>query len=128
MTITLEEFLNQIELADICNDWSGSVLNIITKRWTTGGQRAKSCWGGEHGGYYAREVEPEPEFKELDKILEIFAPQITYLQYKVLVDEMIAMKMGEDNDWYGNTEEYSEKTLSLVQLYNYLCKNGFIDA
>jgi len=55
---------------------------FIELDWVTGGITGGSCWGGEAD--QPIESEKEPDFSELDLILEEFAPNITYLQYKKL--------------------------------------------
>lgn len=99
----------------------------IYKDWTTGG-RTGGGWDrdNDEDTYRPREVEPEPNFDELDKILELFYPSIGFLEYKALVRELVVVTEHEIPDWYGNNEEYSRKEVNLKELYNYLVKNGWI--
>ena len=56
----------------------GLVLN-----WKTGGTSGGSCWdNSEHTHYYSDPGNPEPNWSELDTILEHFCPSIPYIKYK----------------------------------------------
>jgi hypothetical protein len=84
--------------------------------WTTGGLTGGSCWGTSD--YSARESEPEPEFEELDRLLEGLRPEITYLQYKALYRMLVQTDSRTSNDYYGNHTSYALKTLELSALYD----------
>ena len=47
--------------------------------WVVGGMTGGSYRGGE---LYSCSAEPEPEFEQLDTILEKVCPNVTFLQYK----------------------------------------------
>jgi hypothetical protein len=127
--MTFKEFLEKIEQAGIiCKDWNDNYPELITKDWTTGG-RTGGGWDrdNDEDTYHPRKSEPEPEMGELDKILELFYPNINFLQYKVLVKELITVSEEYSSDYYGNDEYYSRKKLSLKGLYEYLVDKGWVD-
>lgn len=126
--MTYKEFLAKIEEAGIISkDWSGDYPELITEDWTTGGRTGGSCWGCSDKDYRPRDIEPEKNIDELDKIIELIYPSITFLQYKAMIGELITVSHEKSTDWYGNDEEYSRKRLSLEELYDYLVDREWID-
>lgn len=102
--------------------------HISTGQWITGGIGGGSCWDTGEGPdpHYSKDAEPEPEFVQLDKLLEIVWPAITHLQYKNLVRELITIKESSDNDYYGNYTNWSEKKIDIAALYRYLKERNVI--
>lgn len=90
----------------------------IVIRWETGGVRGGNCWGGEHETYYSDEK--EPDFEDLEKILEWRCPNLTFLQYKRICKKVIKQDQYTVNDYYGNHTDYSENYVYLEDLYNTL--------
>lgn len=95
----------------------------IQTSWVVGGRTGGSWRGGKH---YRREAEPEPEFEELDAILEKSCPGITFLQYKRLCSVLIEKDSSHDNDYYGNCADYAIKKFDLRRLYEHLRDNGLL--
>ena len=103
---------------------SHSTMDDIRVEWMIGGQGGGSCYGGEH---YSLDSEPEPEFEDLDILLEVFNPTITYLQYKKLTREILGIGERRNNDYYGNYTVYGVKKIYLDKLYSYLDSTGGLD-
>jgi len=99
----------------------------IAVEWTVGGQSGGSCWDDGEATHYAIDTEPEPEFDDLDKLLEQIFPAISYLQYKVLNRELVVVTEKHENDYYGNYTNYQRKTVDLGDLYDYLEKKGWLN-
>jgi hypothetical protein len=64
-------------------------------------------------------------FKELDSILELFCPQITFLQYRALSS---VIESGEEINYqyYGNYDKYNYNIVLLEKLYNKLVEMKLI--
>lgn len=89
--------------------------------WDMGGQSGGSCWStpDNPSQFYARDGEPEPEFADLDIILEKLAPRVSFLQYKGIC-RLVKRDSWRDDDWYGNYTLKGSKKIELNTLYNYL--------
>lgn len=90
----------------------------ISETWTTGGITGGNCWGGSAD--LPVRSDPEPEFTDMDRILEALCPTISFLQYKKLVQELVSYNSKTNYEYYGNYYEYSTKTINLKQLEEYL--------
>lgn len=100
----------------------------IEIEWTTGGRTGGSCWDtGDRDPHYAIEGEPEPEFEDLDRLLEALTPNMTFLQYKKIRRDMVVVNSRSRNDYYGNYTNMATKTVDLRQLYTYLLSKGHLD-
>jgi hypothetical protein len=93
--------------------------DVIYVEWIIGGREGGSCWGTRHS---AINVEPEPELIQLDQILERVCPNISFLQYKRLCQELIKIEKYTDNGYYGNYTDYCRKYVNLPELWRYLCE------
>jgi hypothetical protein len=121
--IDYKEFLDRLSDNDIyyLNGISGEYIKV---KWVVGGTTGRSCWGGEFKSKPIDELEDEPDFDKLDAILELFCPNITYLQYKKLTNELVKYSEYNDGgDWYGNYYEYKVKTVNLKELFEYINAN-----
>ena len=94
---------------------------IKSESWTTGGHWG-NCWGdeGEVG------AEPEVSFIELDKILEEYWPDITYLKYKIFSEQFVHKENKTDYGYYGSYEYYSYWYVNTGDLYDFLHENDKI--
>lgn len=110
-----KEFLEEIK--EICYvDYElGTGSEYIYKSWRTGGLTGGSCWGTSADTPI--EADSEPEWDELDTILEKYWPSITYLQYKKLI---LKAKVETEtvDDYYGNYTIYTKKKMYLRDLYD----------
>ncbi len=102
------------------------VLNPIEIQieWDIGGARGGNCWGDDACEYTSEEE--EPEFKELDTILQKIVPKITYLEHKKLSSEVIEEDSRTDREYYGNYTNSSIKKIKLRKLYDTLVEMKLI--
>lgn len=96
----------------------------IEVSWTTGGMTGGSCWGGEH-----RAVDPDmpEELVDLDKILALVCPNISFLQYKALCATLVKTESYTDSEYYGNYYNKIKKILFIDDLYSYLKTNKMLE-
>lgn len=92
-------------------------------KWIIGGADGGSCWGDSPNPITAEE---EPEFKDLDNMLEAVAEDISYLKYKKLVEAIVKVREETENGYYGNYYKYRIKSFTVGDLYDWLKKNNFI--
>jgi len=90
--------------------------------WCLGGSWA-DCWGG--GGSVSGEAQPDG-FRELDELLEKVCPNITFLQYKGIYNEIVLTDEYGDSDYYGGSTSYAYKYFMVENLYNALKKRELI--
>lgn len=102
------------------------VEDDISVSWITGGKSGGSCWGTSNEDYYDVAPEQPKELEELDKILEVFCPRITYLKFKKLT-RIIEKKEWQDiPDYYGNYYASAGLSLNLQALYDFLVEEELI--
>lgn len=100
----------------------------LSVQWTTGGMTGGSCWmDGDEDPHYPVEAEKEPEFDDLDKIIEGICPTITFIQYKNLVKAVVKEESYTDNEYYGNHYDRAKKSVNLHVLATYLQEKGLWD-
>ena len=143
--ISYEEFL--IECQSICSSfegqgelemyhydrnhgWRHSDVNKIEKprlyvQWSTGGVSGGSCWDSSDPQPYTNN-EPAPELGVLDKVLEHFHSQLSFLQYRDLTARLLKSDGYSVGEYYGNSTDYQYKEVDLRELYNYLVEKNFI--
>lgn len=88
--------------------------------WVTGGVSGGSCWDDGTSHHYAKKGEAEPEFAALDDLLLELCPNITFLQYRKLTNDIIEFTDREINEYYGNSTAYGIKTIRLGALFDKL--------
>lgn len=91
---------------------------VLSIRWRTGGMDGGSCWGGKPNTPISGEL--EPEFEELDAVLEELVPNLSYLDYKKLTPLVKVESDIYEPEYYGNYSQYTMKTMELRALYNFL--------
>lgn len=75
----------------------------------------------QYSGYsYIIEEKQPSDFKELDELLEIIYPNITYLQYKKMFRECVSIKTTSDYEYYIGEIEKSYYVCNIEKLYNFL--------
>ena len=95
----------------------------ITKKWITGGDWGGNCWGEPTN--YRPDPDPEPEFTDLDKILETVAPTITFLQYKKLMEKVKYDNIRE-YEYYGNYTDWGVKEILVEDIWKFLKEHGYV--
>lgn len=142
--LTYEKFLELVKDAKIDifpkSPWQGwgktfepiytEDIERISINWISGGITGGSCWGTER---YNREIDKEPEFVDLDNILELINPDFKLFEYKRLlreIEETGLIKFHQKNydGYYGNSEEISYKVIILRELYDFLVEKNLIES
>jgi hypothetical protein len=93
--------------------------------WYTGGMSGGNCWNDREPTYEASDNPPE-ELTDLDVVLTMFWPDMTFLQYKELTRALLKEDSYTQSEYYGNTSNYSYKLVVLKDLFNYLVEKGKI--
>lgn len=96
----------------------------LTMEWSTGGYSGGNCWDDTESTYYFSD-NPEPDFTVFDQILEKVCPQISFIQYKALCRHIVYNSRSEA-EYYGNSTNYSSKSISVDTLYSELISKGLI--
>lgn len=91
---------------------------VIYTRWIKSGFSGGG-YGGEHTAQPFTSEPPENRFKILDIILEKLKPNISYLQYKKIM-ELWDENNYSVNQYYGNFDDYVIKFMPLSVLEQYL--------
>lgn len=101
--------------------------HYLYAKWTSGGISGGSCWdNSSEDRHYTTTGESEPEFEDLDTILTVICPNLTFLQYKKLLT--IVKRDGYSvKEYYGNSTEYSFKTIKLRDLFDKLVEMGLFE-
>jgi hypothetical protein len=90
----------------------------LHKEWRVGGRSGGSCYDTGEPVYHGIDGDPEPEFTEIDTVIEAFCPEISFLNYKKL---MKAIKMEEgtytESEYYGNYTNHAFKVVKLSDFY-----------
>lgn len=115
--IELKNIKKYREFEDIIKDELGEEYLNIKKKWVTGGIEPNVYGSGSNSRAMAAEPEPNDP-KELIDILEVFCPDITFLQFKRLELHNI---WNEETDsysgYYGDCTYYVIKKLDLRALF-----------
>lgn len=85
--------------------------------------------GGEDGNSKKRYANPETteklaNWQSLDEFLSIFAPNITYLQYKRLVHKLAKTNEETQYDYYGYSKDFFIRWIVVDELFSFLEKNN----
>jgi hypothetical protein len=94
----------------------------IGDTWVTGGQCGGSCWDtGDEDNHRPLDSEPEPDLKDLHRILEHVCPSLSFLCYTRLQRELIKVSDGFGySEYYGNYTNASGKYVYMDELYKFL--------
>lgn len=92
--------------------------------WHTGGIGGGSCWGGENHAYSTGD--PEPEWEDLNRILEHFCPNITFIRYKGIMRKSTTDDWSR-NEYYGNSTNYAMRILKLKDLWQHMVDNKLFE-
>ncbi len=117
---TIKEKLN----IELWTDWrSQSDQDRIGVSW---------CLGGSYGNCYddhksVVDGDIEPDFSILDDILGHYCADISYLQYKSVVNKLLHREQKSESDYYGGSINYGYKYVYLKELYLWLKEKEFIE-
>lgn len=112
------------------HDYSGRNVEKINKprlivKWSPGGVSGGSCWESSDPQPYTTNEKPG-ELSILDSILEEIYPQMSFLQYRALSNQLIKFDSWSVGEYYGNSTDYCSKTIDVKDLYDYLKGKSFI--
>jgi len=93
--------------------------------WMTGGAWGGNCWDDSEPGNYIPEPQPEPELEQLDLVLEKVCPNITFMQYKVLMQK-VTYNTRTENEYYGNHTSYAFKEILVKDIWDFLLEKNFV--
>lgn len=113
--MTYEEFEEKIEDAGFPVE--------LSVRWSNGGT-AGNCWDDT---MYPISPDDPKELKGLDEILQLFAPDMSFLQYKILSKGLVTTSNYSEGDYYGGSEHYTELSVNLKELYEYMNEQGWLE-
>mgnify|MGYP006935470136 CR=1 FL=1 len=88
-------------------------------QWETGGVSGGSCWDSSNPQPYTTS-NPEGELQCLDKILEYFVPNLSFLQYRILYNSLVERESRTEYEYYGNSTDYSYKEVDIKKLFDYM--------
>jgi hypothetical protein len=96
----------------------------LKQKWITGGDWGGNCWSEERSGY-GPTPDPEPEFNDLDQILEKVAPSMRFLEYKNLMSK-VKYSDHTEYEYYGNHTSYGIKELKVDDIWDFLKERGYV--
>lgn len=112
--MTYEKFIELITAAGVEDD-----DGFLSAWWIVGGMEGGDCWGADP---FPTAAESEPEFHELDKALLAVAPNLSMLQYKAILRDLVHRTFRQIDEYYGNFENRAYKKVSLRELHAWLEK------
>ena len=87
--------------------------------WLIGGATGGNCWGDEATPISIYDLEDEKEFTQLDNFLEIYYPEISFLDYKKIMKK-VNLKEKSYSEYYGNYRQYKYKAIKKEDLIDVL--------
>lgn len=116
----LETFLqddsNQIYLPDSAfksNHLLKDLEFFASEPWRCGGLTGRNCWGDQANNPV--ESDPETQITSLDKFLEEFYPETSFLVYRKLLDK-VSYTEYFSYEYYGNYTIYRFKYITLDEI------------
>lgn len=92
---------------------------VLSSDWCTGGTWG-DCWGN-HGGVSGSAPE---KFTAFDTILELIAPDISFLKYKKIKEECVNINEYGQSDYYGGSTTHSYWYFKVSKFYEILKREG----
>jgi hypothetical protein len=99
-------------------------LLIVGKRpafvnaWVSGGTRGCGYWGQAEKESFSGDS--EPEWSDLMKVLDHFAPNISYLKFRLLMASAVGTETDQRSDYYGNETNYQCRFAFVEDLFHFL--------
>ena len=109
-------------------EWEQKTKNLPLAfgiEWISGGQGGGNCYD-DQPIHYPVESSPEPDFTDLDRILEHICPDLGFLTYKRLRSEIVQVGFRNETEYYGNWTRYSQKWVKVEDLHKWLLKEGLL--
>jgi hypothetical protein len=97
--------------------------HLLMKEWVTGGRTGSSCYGRSDEAVEARS---EPNFDDLDTLIEAICPDIKFMQYKKILPLITEKDRSDGGDYYGNYYHYTIHIIRLGNLYEKLVELGLL--
>lgn len=111
----------------VSNSWSQDLVqgDVLYTSFETGGVQGGGWRDDSTTERYTKSY--DAEFHALDSALEMICPEITFLQYKKLLrSDIIKTTEFTENEYYGNSTDYSVKYVETEKLFNYLKDNNLL--
>lgn len=86
---------------------------FASESWRCGGLTGGNCWGDQAD--HPVESDPENQITSLDKFLEEFYPETSFLVYRKLLDK-ISYTEYSNYEYYGNYNIYRFKYITLEEI------------
>jgi len=96
---------------------------ITSMSWSLGGTWA-DCWGNVST---ASPSSQPVSFVEFDELLEKICPDITFLKYKRIYNELVDIDDNVESDYYGGSITYAKYRCNSGALYRLLDELGLLD-
>jgi|GEM_PF-6226781 len=128
---TYEEFKEYVGLLVSEEEYRGQCAtkidnDLLILEWETGGVYGGSCWEDSNPVAYSIDAtEPEPEFDILYLIFNVYCPEITFLEYRLLSKKIILDKRTQ-NEYYGNKVYFKQKKISLLDIWNFIKEKNLV--
>lgn len=103
----------------------GETKDCIYAYWSTGGMSGGNCWNDDAPTAYTSSDKPE-DLTDLDKIIEAFKADVSFIQYKALVNELVEYDTYTEYEYYGNSSNYAYKLVEIEKLYKYMNDKGWL--
>lgn len=95
---------------------------LKSNEWSAGGS-----WCSYDGRGGSIDAEPQPDFDELDTILQNICPNISWLNYKYIMKHFVEVKETSENDYYGGTEYKHHYECRFYDMMNWLKENNLVE-
>ena len=95
---------------------------LKSNEWSAGGN-----WCSYDGRGGAIDAEPQPDFDELDTILQNICPSISWLNYKYIMKHFVEVKETLENDYYGGTEYKRHYKCKFYDMMTWLKDNNLVE-
>ncbi len=93
--------------------------------WETGGVRGGSYHEDSENEDYTCD-DPPAELTALDLIIEKLAPDMGFIPYKRMCSKVVEQDSYSNNEYYGNSTNYSVKRVDLKTLYDYFKEKSIL--
>lgn len=80
----------------------------------TGGRSGGDCWGSQSSEERDNDIDTYNNY--LDNILEIIAPELTYLTYRKIDKNIIKKSQYTKHEYYGNSDVYHVELIPIKEL------------
>jgi hypothetical protein len=94
--------------------------DYLYSEWYGGGVGGGSCWDDGNRSHYPVPGEAETDITAIDDILMKVCPNLTFLQYRKLMNGVEDRGNYTNNEYYGNSSTHNYKVINLRKLYDRL--------